>query len=309
MIAWPTSWVKLARSVWRPLVAEDSQLGRLLHRIAANMVNDRIPGRAAQMSFYFFLSVFPFLLILVATLGLFLDAQSLLGDSVLSRLMPLLPPSILQIYSDLLGYLAAHSDAPLALGIAIALWSSSSGMVSTADGLDQAYQIADRRPWWKRRLVGFAMTLCLMLIVAAATTLLTFGVPMAEGAAARAGLESAFVLGWRIAQWPLLLAITMLTLDLLYHFGPSRRPARWRWFPVGTWVAMLLWLGATLGLRFYMIRFGNYSVVYGTLGGVIVLLMWFYVTAMAILIGAEINAFSEQGAHAHRPQVDAPITA
>lgn len=280
--------------------------GDILLSVARNMANDRIPGRAAQMSFYFFLSVFPLLLILMAALGLFLDAQSLLRDTLMQRLEPLVPPSILRVFSDLLDHLAAQSGAPLTWGIVIALWASSSGMVATIRGLNQAYAVADVRPWWKQRLAGVALTLVLMTVMAVVMVLLTYGVPLAETLARRMGLDEAFLLAWRIVQWPLIFGFAILAFDLLYHFGPSRPPARWRWFRPGTLIAISLWLLASIGLKIYVTRIGHYSVAYGALGGVIVLLLWFYLSAIAILAGAEINAQRECRSRRTPPEPDEP---
>lgn len=263
-------------------------------KVVRNMANDQIPGRAAQMSFYFFLSIFPILLILMAVLGLFLDAQSLVRETILQRLALLVSPSVVEVFTGLLDHLADRPGAPLTWGIVLALWAGSSGMVATIRGLNQAYEIKEVRTWRGRRLLGIALTLLLMLMMAAAMVLLAYGVPLAESLAQRMGLGPGFLLAWRVAQWPVIVAIAVVGIELLYHFGPNRPARRWRWWSPGALIAAALWLAVSLALKLYVTNFGSYNVAYGSLGGVIVLLLWFYLSAIAILAGANINAQCEQ---------------
>lgn len=190
------------------------------------------------MSFYFFLSVFPMLLILMAGLSLFLDSQSLLRAKLLERLASVVPNSIVQLFTRLLEHLSGHSRAPLTWGIAVALWAASSGMVATIRGLNQAYAVAEERAWWKRRLVGFALTLVMMLLMAAAMLLVAYGVPMAEALARRMNLGAVFMPAWQIGRWPVVFGFVLLALDLLYHFAPNRPHARWHWVRPGTLIAI-----------------------------------------------------------------------
>lgn len=258
--------------------------------LARRIADDQTAGRAAQMSFYFFLSVFPLLLILMAGLSLFLDSQSLLRATLLERLAQVVPGSVVGLFSRLLEHLSGHSRAPLTWGIAVALWASSSGMVATIRGLNQAYAVAEERAWWQRRLVGLALTLVLLLLLAAAMLLVAYGVPLAEALARHMNLGPAFVRAWRIGQWPLAFGFVLLALDLLYRFAPNRPQARWYWMRPGTLIAIALWLAASLGLKYYAANFAQYNVAYGSIGAVIMLLLWFYLTSLAILVGAAVNA-------------------
>lgn len=267
-----TGWVRTARAVAR--------------RIA----DDQTPGRAAQMAYYFFLSVFPMLLILMAGLSLFLDSQLLLRTTLLESLASVVPGSIVGLLSRLLDHLSGHSRAPLTWGVVVALWAASSGMVATIRGLNQAYAVAEERAWWKRRVVGLVLTLAVMALMTAAMLLIAYGVPLAEALARRMNLGAPFMLVWQVARWPVVFGFVLLALDLLYHFAPNRPPARWRWVRAGTLIAIGLWLGASLRLKLYAANFAQYNVAYGSIGAVIVLLLWFYLTSLAILVGAEINA-------------------
>jgi membrane protein len=263
--------------------------GQLLP-LAQRLSHAGIPGRAAQMAFYFFLSVFPSMLILVAVLSQFSGAQAVMRRTFVQQLAPVLPPSIYRLLSDLLGHLAEQPTALFTWGGLVAIWAASSGMVATIAGLNHAYAETELRSWWKRRLVGIALTLTIMLAMTMAVVLLTLGIPLAEMVAQRFGLEEAMLQAWHIARWPATLCFAVLAFDLLYRFGPDHKRSAWRLLPVETLVAMSLWLVSSFALKFYMVRFGNYGVIYGALGGVIVLLLWFYLTAAAILTGAHVAA-------------------
>lgn len=269
--------------------------------VARRIAADQIPGRAAQMSFYFFLSVFPGLLVLMAALSLVLDTQALVRATLLERLAAVAPGSIVRLFTRLLEHLTGPSRAPFTWGLVVALWASSSGMVATIRGLNQAYAVVEERAWWKRRLVGFALTLALLVLLAAALLLVTYGVPMADAVARGMGLGAPWLVAWQIGQWPLVFGFVLLAFELLYHYAPHRPRVRWRWLRAGTLTAIGLWLVTSLGLKVYAANFAQYNVAYGSVGAVIVLLLWFYLTSIAILVGAEINAELEDGLEVERP--------
>jgi len=263
---------------------------RLVRIVQHRVIDADVSARAAQMSFYFFLSVFPALLILTATLDLFFDAQWLVRDTVLERLALVAPAAIVQALARVMDNLGSVPGAPLTSGILIALWAASSGMVATIRGLNQAYAIEEERPWWRRRLVGLALTLVLMTLTMLAMLLIAHGVPLAGALAQHLGFGPTFVLIWQIAQWPAIFCFVLLAFSVLYHFAPHRPHGRWQWVRPGTLLAIALWLVASLGLKFYVANFGAYNVTYGSLGTVIVVQLWFFFTSVAILVGAEINA-------------------
>lgn len=250
---------------------------------------DQTPGRAAQMAFYFFLSMFPMLLILLTVTGMFMDATSVVRSVILERLSSVAPAAIVRVFTRLLDHLAGQPGPSLSWGFLLAIWASSSGMVAAIRGLNDAYAVVEERPWWRRRLIGLALTMVMLFLLAAAMLLLSYGVPLAEELARHLGLGAAFLVTWQIAQWPVIFGFVMLAFDLLYHFGPHRPPGPWRWLRVGTLLAIALWLAASLGLKFFVANIASYNVAYGSLGAVIVLLLWFYLTALAFLMGAQVN--------------------
>ena len=247
-------------------------------------------SRAAEISFYYFLSVFPVLLILMAILGLFLDARLLVRETVLDALGSVAPGSIISVFDRLLLHLEQQPERPLSAGILVGVWAASSGMVATIRALNQAYGVVEERPWWRRRLVAIALTLGCMLLAATAMLLLSWGSVIAEAIARRVGAGALFVQAWRFVQWPAIAFVLLVAFHLLYRYAPHRRGAPPRWLQPGTLIGISLWLAASSGLKIYIANFANYDLAYGSLGAVIVLLLWFYVTGIAVLTGAEINA-------------------
>ncbi len=260
-----------------------------LRAVAGRLADDQIPARAAQMAFYFFLSLFPTIVLLMAAVHALSDAQWLVRNAVLWRLDTVAPRQAASLFGPLLDHLAHRPTLPFAWGL-IALWAASSGMAATIHGLNAAYGIDDRRGWWRARLIGLALTLALLVLTTAAMLLLAYGDSTARAIIESRGWHPSVVLAWRIGHWPLTLALVVLAFDLLYHFGPNRPPGRWRWVSAGTLLAMSLWTLASLGLDYYVSNIRNYTTTYGAIGTVIVLLLWFYLTSIAILSGAEVNA-------------------
>ena len=260
-----------------------------LHAVAGKLADDQIPGRAAQMAFHFFLSLFPTVVILMAAAHAFADAQWLVRNAVLWRLDSVAPRQATAFFAPLIDHLAQRPAVSFFWG-PIALWAASSGMAATIHGLNAAYGIDDRRGWWRARLIGLALTVALLVLTSAATLLLAFADPFVRQVAAREGWHSGVVLAWRIGHWPIAIGLAVLAFDLLYHYGPNRAQPKWRCFSAGTLLALVLWLLASIGLDFYVSSVRNYSSAYGPIGTVIVLMLWLYLTSIAILAGAEVNA-------------------
>lgn len=264
-----------------------------LRAVIGKLAADEIPARAAQMAFYFFLSLFPTVVILMAAAYSFADAQWLVRNAVLWRLDSFAPSQSAAFFRPLLDHLAQRPTGSF-FWAPIALWAASSGMAATIHGLNAAWGIDDRRSWWRARLIGLALTVALLVLTTAATLLLAFADPVVRQMAEREGWHGGLLLAWRIGHWPIAIGLAVLAFDLLYHYGPNRSRPKWRWFSAGTLVALALWLLASLGLDFYVSSVRNYSTVYGPVGTVIVLMLWIYLTSIAVLVGAEVNARLEK---------------
>jgi membrane protein len=166
-------------------------------------------------------------------------------------------------------------------------------MVAIIDVLNRAYNVVEFRPWWKRRLLAIGLTVAFALFVLLALVLVLIGPALAERVAGWIGLESAVVTAWSLLRWPTMILLIVLGVDLVYHFAPNR-PQRWAWITPGSLLATGLWLLGSFGFKLYVANFAEYNATYGTIGGVIVTLLWFYVSALSILIGAELNGVIAQ---------------
>jgi membrane protein len=266
----PIGWVELAK------------------RTIVDTFDDGVPGLAAQLAFYFFLAVFPALLFLVSLLA-YLPVEPTLSATV-ERLRAVLPSDALAILEQQIEQvLAGEHGGLLTLAIAGAIWSSSSAMTAIIHALNRAYDIEEWRPWWHTRLVAVALTIALSLFVLCAFGLAVGGGDLAAWMASQFGTGPAFERIWSIVQWPLALALVVFAVDLVYHFAPNA-DTEWVWVTPGALLATALWLTTSIAFRFYVRNFADYGAVYGAIGGVIVLLLWFYLSGFALLIGAELNA-------------------
>ena len=260
----------------------------LLRRTGTEVMADNCLGLAAQLAYYFLLALFPALLFLVALLS-FVPVDNLM-DTIVGSLSRVAPGDVLSIVQDQLLKIA-HDQAGglLTFGMVGTIWSSSSGVTGIIDSLNQAYDIQEGRPWWKVRLVALGLTVALALFIVTATVLVVAGPVLAEQAAGWFGLGPAFALTWTFAQWPLVFVMIATAIALVFYYAPDAEQD-WVWITPGSIVATILWLLVSLGFKLYVSNFGSYNATYGAIGGVIVLMLWFYVSALAVLVGAEMNA-------------------
>lgn len=260
----------------------------LLKRTYTEMLDDDCAGLAAQLAFYFLLSVFPALLVIVALLG-YLPVDASL-ESLLGRLEGVVPEPVLRLIRGQVDeVLAGGRGGLLTIGMAGALWSSSAAMTAIIDALNRAFDIQEWRPWWKRRLVAIGLTAALAAFVVTALGLVLGGLELAGWIAARAGLGDAFEIAWAFVQWPLVFLLVVLAIDIVYHFAPNA-DTTWVWITPGSLLAASLWLVVSLGFRWYVQNVSDYTAIYGAVGGVIVSLTWLYLTGLVLLVGAELDA-------------------
>ena len=266
----PVSWSELARRTWR------------------EMIDDDVLGLAAQLSYYFFLALFPAILFLLALASYF--PLSNLTDDVGRSLGPFVSPQVLELIQEQMRRLANNENGGLlTVGVAGAVWSSSAALVSIVGALNRAYDIDEGRPWWKVRLVAIGLTLGVAAIVLVGLMLVLVGPTVAHQFGNATGWGTPFEWTWLVLQWPLVFALVATGVGLLYYFGPDA-DQDWAWITPGAVAATFLWLVASLLFKLYVANFTDYEASYGTVGGVIVVLLWFYVSGIAILTGAELNA-------------------
>jgi membrane protein len=260
----------------------------LFKRTANEMVADNCLSLAASLAYYFFLALFPALLFLVALMSFF-PAEHLL-DSVTATLGRLVPGEGMKIIQDQVRKIAGdQSSGLLTFGMLGTIWSTSSGMTAIVDSLNQAYDIQEGRPWWKVRLTALGLTVALAVFIVLSTALVIVGPTLAEKVAEWFHLGVVFKWTWLVLQWPLVFALVSVGIALVYYYAPDAEQD-WIWITPGSVIATFLWLLVSLGFKFYVTNFGSYNATYGAIGGVIILMLWMYVSSLAILFGAEMNA-------------------
>jgi membrane protein len=260
-------------------------------RTFADISADNCAGLAAQLAFYFLLALFPALLFFVALIG-YVPIENAL-DELLRTLGTVAPRELVELVRKQLGEIASGSQASLlTLGIIGAIWSSSAAMVAIIDALNRAYDVGEWRPWWKRRLVALALTVALALFIILSLAFVLIGPDAAARVASWVDAAPAAVFVWSLLRWPVMILLVVFGVDLVYHFAPNR-PSRWTRITPGSLLATTLWIISSFAFKCYVMNFGNYTATYGAIGGIIVTMLWFYVSSFAILVGAELNGVIE----------------
>jgi membrane protein len=273
--------------------------GQLAKRVWTDIGKDDIFGRAAQLSYYFLLALFPLLLFLTSVIGVVLGSESGLRQSLFAYLGKVLPSSASELVSNtMLEVSNSSGGGKISFGILAALWAASTGMGAVSESLNVAYHVKETRPWWKQRLTAVGLTIALSVLIITALVLVLYGGRISDHLALSYGFGSAFVVAWKIAQWPIVLIFLFLGFAFIYYWAPDLRDQDWRWITPGSVVGVILWLLVSFGFRLYLHYFNSYSKTYGSLGAVIILMLWFYFTGAAILIGGEVNSDIEAAAAA-----------
>jgi membrane protein len=282
------------KSLWKLGGLSWMQLGK---RVWAEINEDDVWGRAAQLAYYFLLALFPLLIFLTAALGLMLGSGEGLRQSLFEVLSEVMPGSAFQLVDTTMTEITGASNAgKLSFGLLATLWAASNGMGAITQALNVSYDLEESRSWWKRRLVAIALTISLSVLVITALLLMLWGGRVADFLAAQYQLGGFFPIAWKTIQWPLVFAFMVTSFALIYYFAPDVKDQKWKWLTPGSVIGVVLWLLASLGFKLYLHLFNSYSATYGSLGAVIVLMLWLYFTGASILIGSEINSEIENAA-------------
>jgi membrane protein len=258
---------------------------------------DDVFGRAAELAYYFLLALFPLLLFLTSIIGLVMGSGTGLRHSLFNYLSNVLPGDAFKLVDTTMSEVSATSGGgKITFGILAALWAASNGMGAITQALNVAYDVKETRPWWKQRLTAMGLTLGLSILIISALVLVLYGERIGDHIAGSYGFGEAFTITWKILQWPIVLAFILLAFALIYYLAPDLHDQKWTWVTPGSAVGVLLWLLVSFGFRTYLHFFNSYSKTYGTLGAVIVLMLWLYLTGAAILIGGEVNSEIEDAA-------------
>jgi membrane protein len=266
----------------------------LARKTVSESLEDNVLGLAAQTAYNFFFSLFPLFLFLAPMLSLFGDKQQIVSD-LLSRMAGFLPADALSLLSKVITDIAFTESAPglMSAGALLAAWSGSNIFTTFMEALNKAYDVNEERPWWKRRALALAVMLGWAIIIIVVTAILLAGDDITDYARTDMGLSAAADV-WAIVQFPVALALLVAFLYLMYALLPNVKQDK-RHILVGSVVAALLFIIATLLFRLYVQNFGAYNKTYGTIGAVIMLLTWMYVVSVVILVGGELNSELHHG--------------
>lgn len=259
----------------------------LFKRTGKEALEDDILNLAAQQAYYFFFALFPALLFVIA-IASFFPLQSLI-DNVVQMLARVAPREVIDIITQQMTQLAEqNSGGLLTFAFLVTIWSSSGAMVAIITTLNTAYNITESRPWWKTRMVAIGLTIGIAFFTIASMFLVLAGPAFAEHLANTLRLGDVFKWAWWVLQWPVIFGLVATAIGLVYYFAPDAEQD-WVWITPGSVVATFLWIVVSLGLKLYYTLVPNANATYGTIGGVMVLMLWFYCSSIALLIGAELN--------------------
>jgi membrane protein len=260
----------------------------ILWRTYTEMQSDRLLSIAGGVAFFVLLAIFPAITALVSAYGLFFNTSTITNN--LSLLQDLVPDNVLSMVHEQANRIASNSGGALSIGIVVgilvSLWSAMSGVKAMIDALNVIYEQQEGRNFIKLNLVALIFTLAgfasLLLVIAAVIVLPLILSPI--------GLGSATEMLTRILRWPALLLVLLIGLAVLYRYGPYRRVARWQWVSVGSVFAAVTWIVASYLFSWYLTSFANYNATYGSLGAVVGLMIWLWISTIVVLLGAELNA-------------------
>ncbi|SER19752.1 YihY/virulence factor BrkB family protein [Arthrobacter sp. OV608] len=257
---------------------------------------DQCPDLAAALTYYAVLSLFPAILALVSLVGIFGDAQKT-TDALLQIVRGFVPAETANTVGGVVSDLANAPAAglTLVLGLATALWSASGYVGAFGRAMNRVYEVDEGRPFIKLRGTMLVVTLFAVVVVAILAGMLVLSGPVAEAVGGLIGLSGAFLTIWNIAKWPVMVALIIVIIAVLYYATPNVKQPKFKWMSMGSGIALFVFLLASLGFGFYVGNFGNYNKTYGALGGVIVMLLWLWILNMSLLFGAEFDAETERG--------------
>ncbi len=292
--------IRPKRFLWRFL--------RLLVQVTRSALANRLGATAAEMAYNAMLSVLPAMLVLIAAVRS-LPSATMAFIWIASLLPQVMPQVAMQLLED--GLIEASQAANrqiFSVGVVVTLWLASNFLMPVIRALDQAYAVPleKRRPWWLNRLFAVGLFIGTVGMLVLASVVLGLGQAILNWGASQAGWDEAFIRVWRLLLWPVSLGLMVLALAFLYRMAPAQQPAMAPVWP-GAVAGSLIWLLSALGFSFYVRYYGRYEVVYGSIGAVIVLLLWLYLSAFGVLLGGEVNAAIHQLRCQDDPNCSLPV--
>ena len=276
-------------------VAENLGLVEFFKLTFKEMSEDHVMAFAGNLTYKALFAIFPFFTFLLSLLGLF-NATDLVS-TMLNKASGVLPPGAFDlIKNQLLNITQSQAESTFTLAaivsILLALWGVSGAFRSVMEAMNVMYEVDEDRPFWKKYGISIFISLAVIVLMLAALGIVVFGSTVGGGLASAVGLGSVFQTVWSIVQWPILACIVLFAFAVIYYFGPAAKQ-KWRWISPGSILAFVFWLVFSLLFSFYVGNFGSYNETYGSLAGVILLMLYIYYSAVIMLVGAEMNQVIE----------------
>lgn len=269
----------------------------LTRNVARDTQRNELFERASGLAFDFLLALFSMLFILLGVFNLFASLTVQFRTSLLAYFSDFLPSLAFQLLRSTAEELATKKPTEkMTIGIVVGFWLVSESVVAVISALNAAFRVTESRSWIKVRTTAMGLALAISLMFLLALSFVLIGNDFVDWFGAKFNMASATILVWKALQWPTALAIVLFAYALIYTFGPDLKDPHWHWITPGSVFSALLWLVASIGFRLYLRWVNDYTLLFGSLGGAVILLVWLYVTGLAFLIGGEINANIERAA-------------
>jgi len=285
-----------ARKPDRPTDVTKPSWKYIAKKTLREFTKDQCPDLAASLTYYSVLSIFPALLALVSLLGLFGDAQKT-TSALLDIVQGIAPGQTVDTIRPVVEELAGSPAAGLTfiVGLLTALWSASGYVGAFGRAMNRVYEVDEGRPFLKLRGTMLGVTVVNLLIVVVLAAMLVLSGPVAESVGNLIGLGDAFLAVWNVAKWPVMLVLVIVAIAVLYYATPNVKQPKFRWMSMGSAIALVVFLLASLAFGFYVAYSNSYNKTYGAIGGVIIALLWLWILNMSLLFGAEFDAETERG--------------
>lgn len=291
---WPGNRMTLRSDLYEVWTLRGQSAKKVARGVWTAISEDNVMGYAAQLAYYFLFALFPFFIFLAALLP-YIPIPNLLEETMALVNQFMAEEAAKVIEQNVRDLVTRPRGGLLSFSILFALFLASNAVAAIAESLNHAYGVRESRPFWKVRGIAVLLTIVLAVLLIALVALLIFGPELGGWLARLVGLGPEFAVFWDLVRWPIVLILLMFGLALVYYFAPDVEQ-EWRWITPGSVLAVLTWIGASLLFRYYVEHFGEYNATYGSLGAIIVLLTWMYLTGFFLLLGGEINAEIEHGA-------------
>lgn len=277
-------------------VERDDSMLATLKRSGTEFMEDGMTDWAAALTYYGLLSLFPMLIALVSIIGLFANPETT-AEKLTEIVSNLGPDAAADTFKDPVESLTSNrgaSGVTFVIGLALAIWAASGYIGAFGRASNVIFETREGRPFWKLKPAQLGITLAMILILALLAIGLVMTGPVVRAVAEPLGIGSTAVDIWGYAKWPVMVALVLVMFAVLFHFSPNVNPGKFRFFTAGAGVALVIWILASAGFAFYVGNFGSYNKTYGTLGGFVVLLIWFWISNLAVLFGLELNSEIER---------------